>query len=132
MKFEKGKSGNPSTQFSSEYQPENRGRKPGTSLSTYLREFGEAEQIEYTIKVYENGKERVLEGELSSPKENLYAALAAILWRKALTGDLAAIREITDRTEGKAVSRTEISGKDGDNLYPESNVVICIPDNGRD
>ena len=130
MKFEKGKSGNPATQFSTEYQPTNRGRKPGTSLSTYLKEFGEAEHIEYTIKVHENGKERVLEGELSSPKENLYTALAAILWRKALTGDLAAIREITDRTEGKAVSRTEISGKDGDSL--ETNTIIYIPDNGRD
>ena len=39
--------------------------------------------------------------------------IVEVLVSKALDGDMAAIKEIYDRHEGKAVSKTELSGPDG-------------------
>ena len=42
--------------------------------------------------------------------------IAEALVTKAEEGDISAIKEVFDRTEGKAVARTEISGPDGSQL----------------
>lgn len=39
--------------------------------------------------------------------------LAAILWAKALDGDMAAIKYIYDRIDGQPIATQEITGKDG-------------------
>ncbi len=41
------------------------------------------------------------------------------MWAKAVGGDINAAREIMDRMEGKPVSKTELTGKDGEQLFPE-------------
>ncbi len=42
--------------------------------------------------------------------------IAEALVSKAEEGDISAIREVFDRTEGKAVARTELTGADGSPL----------------
>jgi len=42
--------------------------------------------------------------------------IAEALVTKAEEGDISAIKEVFDRTEGKAIARTEISGVDGSPL----------------
>ena len=116
--FKKGQSGNPN------------GRPRGKSISSYLKEFGEADLVEYEVRVTENGKVKKLAGKIESPGQNTNAALAAILLRKALNGDLQAWKEIVDRTEGRAKNITELTGKDGEPLQQTTNIII--PDNGRD
>lgn len=48
-------------------------------------------------------------------------AIAEALVLKAIEGDIAAIREIFDRLEGKAIARQEISGPEG------SSIPVSIP-----
>ncbi len=36
--------------------------------------------------------------------------------KKAMSGDIPAIKEVYDRTDGKIISKTEITGKDGEPL----------------
>lgn len=55
--------------------------------------------------------------DLPVSKDDSRAALRAVvekLFEMALAGDLAAIREIIDRSEGKAVQGIEIAGPSGD------------------
>lgn len=41
-------------------------------------------------------------------------AMVAALWRKAIAGDVAAIKEIQDTLHGKIPDKQEITGKDGE------------------
>lgn len=82
-------------QFSSENQPEKRGRPVGSkSMSTILREMLD-EEIEVNI-----------DGEKT--KKKFADIIVRKLVKKAHDGDLRAIQEIFDRTEGK--SRQEVNG----------------------
>ena len=77
------------TPFSSEYQPENRGRKKGSkNRSTILREL-----LELPIKAKDvNG------AEVTMPTE---VAVNLALIQKALKGDVQAVQEILNTTYGK-------------------------------
>lgn len=59
--------------------------------------------------------------------ETIALKLAQQVIADALDGDLAAIREVTDRTEGKPKQEQEIKGSIG----VTAKVTIYLPDNGR-
>lgn len=56
-----------------------------------------------------------MENPLTEMPETLVARdwVGIVLLAKALKGDVYAIREILDRTDGKTTSKVEVSGKDG-------------------
>jgi hypothetical protein len=47
------------------------------------------------------------------------ARLAEKLFEMALAGDVAAIKELGDRLDGKALQRAEITGEDGASIFPD-------------
>lgn len=111
MPFEKGKSGNPETQFSSDNQPENRGRK-GKTTTEYLRELGEANAIEFKITVTDkDGKQKEKSGKVES-QSNLNHLLANLLFADAVQGNHKARKEILDRTEGRPQQKLNITTPD--------------------
>lgn len=89
----KGTSGNPA------------GAKPGKSITTILAEWGEKKMKAIPDAI----KQLVDDGELTYNE-----AIALQLLRKGTgNGNLRAIKEIMDRTEGKSIQRTQLSGPDG-------------------
>jgi hypothetical protein len=113
MPFQEGKSGNKEKVFSSENQPANRGRKKGSrNVSTILREMLEKiapDEVINTkfVKEFCKGKKRV----------TISDAIAARLINEGLIkGESWAIKELMDRTEGRATERHELTGKNGEPL----------------
>lgn len=95
MPFRKGKSGNAATMF----QPGKSGNPSGPGkgfkhLSTVLRDM-----LSEDLPVIEDGKK---------VKKKLSDIIIRKLIIKAMAGDIKAIREILDRTEGKAGQMIEI------------------------
>ena len=79
----------------------NRSGANANSISHILKTLGEENIISYElITTNSEGKEKIHKGTLKS-KDTLNTTLSIILFQKALKGDLKAIREILDRTEGK-------------------------------
>ncbi|KKM26665.1 hypothetical protein LCGC14_1582460 [marine sediment metagenome] len=92
--FEKGQSGNPN----------GRPKKENTFSDTAIELLGASEiDIKYTI----NGKEKEIR--LESNK-NIYFGLVSALILEGLKGDVRAIKELIDRTEGKAVQKIDLEG----------------------
>ena len=92
-KFIKGESGNPN------------GRpKLGSTFSETARELLEAKEINVSWTM--NGKTKRLS--LESDKD-MYHGMVAALIIEGLKGNTKAIRELIDRTEGKAMMRAEVS-----------------------
>ncbi|MCP4665148.1 MAG: hypothetical protein GY849_02185 [Deltaproteobacteria bacterium] len=79
----------------------------GKSISSILKKMGEEKIISYKLTLTDSdGNTKTKQGSLES-KEDLNTVLASILFQKAITGDLKAIREILDRTEGKPKQEIE-------------------------
>ena len=96
------------TQFSSKNQPKNKGRKPN-SVSKYLKELGEAKNIEFSITTTDqNGKEHTRKGKVES-ETDLNKLLAVLLFHDAINGDFKAKKEILDRTEGKPQQKIDLA-----------------------
>lgn len=108
MAFKKGQSGNAATQFSSENQPTNSGRK-GKSTTEYLREMGDASSIEFEIKIHgSTGRPKVKKGKVTSAT-TMNQLLATLLWADALQGNDKARKEILDRIEGKSKQTVDLN-----------------------
>lgn len=131
MAFEKGKSGNPATQFSSENQPENKGRK-GKTVSEFLKEYGEGNKIEFEIKVYKDGlkKPKVQKGTIES-ETSINELMAVTIIKNAIQGDNKAMTTYLERTEGRVTQNLKHSG-DPDNPVTTQTVIFELPDNKRD
>lgn len=99
------------TRFSSENQPDNRGRK-GKSTTEYLREMGNASAIEFEIKIHGTGagRPKVKKGKVTTPG-TMNQLLATLLWADALQGDGKARKEILDRIEGKSKQTVDLNAK---------------------
>ena len=98
MPFEKGNA--LGQKFSKENQPENR-RPKGKTLTEYLRDLGEAIEINFTAQVVKkDGSTEVLESHIKSDL-TLNEVLANQLWLDAINGNYKARKEILDRLEGK-------------------------------
>ena len=101
MPFEKGKSGNPATQFSSENQPEKNGRpKKLPKLDELLADV------------------------LGEDKDGIEAAKAVLmaLRAKAAKGDVRAAEVLLDRAYGKSKQTVDLNHSGGVNLIFEKAV----------
>jgi hypothetical protein len=103
------------TQFTSDNQPENRGRKPGV--------LNAATRLERFLNLV-----RSAENPLTSKDEDLTVAEQMDLKQiaKALEGDTAAWEKINDRLEGKARQSTELTGADGTPLQMGNTTILKI------
>jgi len=76
-------------------------------ISDHLKEMLQADRIILSYSI--NGKVRNQHFKIEGGEcKNIGKVLTAILSGKALSGDIAAIREILDRTEGKAAQPISI------------------------
>lgn len=97
------------TQFSSENQPPNRGRKKGKTISDWIRKLGESKKISFELHVTDaNGKQTKKSGKVES-LTTLNELIAANLISKAVNGDYRAVEIVLDRAEGKPQSSIDIS-----------------------
>lgn len=117
--------------FSSENQPENRGRKK-KSVSEFLREYGEGNRIEFEIKVFKDGakKPKIQKGVIES-ETSINELMAVTIIKNAIQGDNKAITTYLDRTEGKVRQDLQVGG-DPDNPAFTQVVTFQLPDNKRD
>ena len=77
------------------------------SVTHYLKELGSAKEISYEIKfIDKDGNKRTTKGK-SQSKDEINKLVAMLLVQKALEGDLKAIQELLDRTEGKPTQKIE-------------------------
>lgn len=98
------------TRFSSENQPEKRGRK-GKSTTEYLREIGQLKDVSYCIKLTDkNGKETIRKGKIES-ESSVNELMAVLLVVDAIKGNHKARKEYLDRTEGKSRQSVELNAR---------------------
>ncbi len=83
VKFKKGQSGNPNG-------------RPKKTMTNILNELLNSNKIEIELTI--NGETKDID---ITTKQGINTAIAAKLVEKALQGDLGAIKEINERTEGK-------------------------------
>lgn len=87
--FEPGRSGNP------------KGRPKGL-VSQLLQEYGQAAELQVTIeKVDQAGKHTRYSSDLSTGPQTVNQTIAVRLLQMALAGEIKAIREVLNRTEGR-------------------------------
>lgn len=110
------------TQFSSENQPENKGRK-GKSVSEFLKEFGEGNKVEFEITVHKDGKKKTQKGCIQS-QTTINELIAVTLINNVIKGDGKALSTYLERTEGKLQQNLKHSGDDEHPLQHEVNVNI--------
>lgn len=130
------KKGNPNiveagkkTQFSSENQPENRGRK-GKTVSEFLKEYGGGNKVEFQITVHKDGKKKTQKGCIES-QTSINELIAVTLINNVIKGDGKAMTTYLERTEGRVTQNLKHSG-DPDNPVTTQTVIFELPDNKRD
>ena len=101
------------TRFSSKNQPKNRGKK-GKSVTDWLREYGEATELEFEVTVTKpNGQKKKQKGKVES-ETTINQLLAVTILNKAIQGDNKAITTYLDRTEGKPKQHIDIDSNVSD------------------
>lgn len=109
-------------QFTSEKQPQNRGRKKGSlNRDTLLKKW-----LKFKTKFpNQNSKgEKIFEQLETDLQVTAEEKVVLTLIAKAWQGDVAAIKEILDTMYGKLKDKTEYTGKDGEDLFKNIKVVI--------
>ncbi|OIN55864.1 DUF5681 domain-containing protein [Arsenicibacter rosenii] len=87
--FPPGTSGNP------------KGRPKGP-ISQLLKEFGESSEIVFSVSITRGGKKASSEATISAGDDRtINELIAAKLLQMAMDGDIKAIREVLNRTEGR-------------------------------
>lgn len=97
------------TQFSSENQPENKGRK-GKSVSEFLKEFGEGNKVEFEITIHKDGKKKTQKGCVES-QTTINEIIAVTLINNVIKGDSKAMTTYLERTEGKTPQDLNLGGQ---------------------
>lgn len=93
--WRKGQSGNP------------KGR-PLFPVSDILRELGEMQDLNLVMTYKDKeGNDKELKIDLTATNGSLNYAVGAVLFNRAIKGDMAAIKELLDRQEGKAKQSIE-------------------------
>jgi hypothetical protein len=96
--------------FSKTYQPQNPGRK-GKSTTEFLKEIGVSKKIKYHMTITDSKDvTRVRKGEIKS-RVSINQLLATLLVDEAINGNDKAMKEILDRTEGKAQQFLDVTSK---------------------
>lgn len=81
------------------------------SITNYLKDFGESKSISFHIEMTNTaGATSILKGKLAGKGKNgtINQIIATQLLAKAVKGDLRAIQELLDRTEGKPKQAIEL------------------------
>ena len=126
MPFEKGNN-LALRKFDSEYQPANRGRKPGSrNVSTVLREMmerlapGEVVSLKFVKEFCKTAK-----GNPLKKVTNADAIAARLINEGLIKGEAWAIKELLDRTEGKAPQSLDVTSN-GNDLMPRKHQIELI------
>lgn len=129
MGFQKGnKFGN---RFSKDNQPENNGRK-SKSVSEFLKEYGESNEVEFEITLIKDGKKKVQKGSIKS-KASINQLIAITIAKNAIQGDNKAITTFLDRTEGKVAQKVNHGGQEDNPIEIKNQVTVFeLPNNNRD
>jgi len=90
--------------------------------TTLYKHFSPAELQEIENEALELRKKNT-----ARPRAEVYQSLLA----EAKSGNIRAIKEFLDRTEGKVVDKHEYTGKDGASLFTDIQIEI-VPSKGRD
>lgn len=100
------------TRFSSVRQPKHPGRKVGP-ITQFLREYGDVSDLIFTIeKINKDGEFSKSTTVLSTGSaQTINQAIAARLLQQALNGDIKAIKEILNRTEGRVPQPIDLGGQ---------------------
>lgn len=111
-------------------QTANPNGRPVGPITKFLREFGEAQELTFTIVKTDSKGTSKSEAKLSTGgTKTINQAIAARLLQMAIAGDMKAIREVLNRTEGRVPQPLNIGGQNGEN--PLGVVQVFLPDNGR-
>ncbi|MBO0947541.1 DUF5681 domain-containing protein [Fibrella forsythiae] len=117
------------TQFS-KGQIANPNGRPVGPITKFLREFGDATELTFSITRTDSKGTSKSEASLSTNgTKTINQAIAARLLQLAIAGDMKAIREVLNRTEGRVPQPLNIGGQNGEN--PLGVVQVFLPDNGR-
>lgn len=116
--------------FSSTYQPQNRGRKK--SKFRLFMEALEEKGENLSMEDYQKTITRLLTltpAELKEVANNKDAPLVLVIIASAISGDIESksmgnIEKMADRAFGKALAKTEVTGKDGSALIPSIQVEV--------
>ena len=92
----------------------NRNGRPRRPFSDIIKDFGEMEHLKYELEITARNKDskqietKILKGNINS-KDNktLNELVVAILYQRAIGGDLKAIEDLMDRQEGKPIQKIE-------------------------
>lgn len=132
-RFVKGSSGSPDKKFTSTRQPKNAGRKP----SRFKQIISELEKVDNEPLSREDYNKIVTHlltltpTELTELANDKNTPMAILVVASAISGDienknLGNIDRMLDRVFGRAVSKQEITGKDGKDLIPEPITIEII------
>ncbi|WNI34686.1 hypothetical protein [Chryseobacterium sp. SG20098] len=127
--FAKGNSeGN---RFSSDNQPENNGRK-SKSVTEFLKEYGDSNEVTFEITVVKDGKKKVQKGSIKSAA-SINQLIAITITKNAIQGDNKAITTFLDRTEGKVAQKVNHGGQEDNPIEIKNQVTVFeLPNNNRD
>lgn len=129
MGFEKGNT--VGKQFTSENQPENRGRR-SKSVTDFLKEYGDSSEIEFEISIIKDGKKKVQKGSIKS-KASINQLIAITIAKNAIQGDNKAITTFLDRTEGKVAQKVNHGGQEDNPIEIKNQITVFeLPNNNRD
>ncbi|MCX6217642.1 DUF5681 domain-containing protein [Spirosoma sp.] len=89
--------------------------RPKGPITQFLREFGDATEIEFSITITKPGKDGAVEksrssASISTGQQTINQAVAARLLQMAMNGDIKAIREVLNRTEGRVPHPIVVAG----------------------
>lgn len=89
--------------------------RPKGPITQFLREYGDAAELRLEIEtVNSKGEKKVQKAELTTGgQQTINQAIAARLLQMALGGDMKAIREVLNRTEGRVSQPISLNGKGG-------------------
>ena len=82
-------------------QSGNNNGRPKGPITQFLREFGDADELIFDITKVKDGQVSHSSAKLSTGGQSINQAIAARLLQMALGGDIKAIREVLNRTEGR-------------------------------
>ena len=100
--------------FDKNSQNINRNGRPRRPFSEIIKDFGELEHLTYELEITARDKDtkqiqtKTLKGNINSKDDKtLNELVVAILYQRAIGGDLKAIQDLMDRQEGKPIQKIE-------------------------
>lgn len=121
MPFKKGQSGNEATQFGSGQDATKGGRKK--KIYTILKEkgYGKDDVVTVFAEMLYYSIDELKEVAQDKTKPIIMGIVATALRDAYISGDYKKVKDIIEQVIGRALQRTELTGKDGADLLPTVN-----------